>query len=278
MRQLLINKVRDDRNILFELTRKNIKSQYRGSVIGLVWTVLNPLLNTLIMYFVFSTIFNRNEYFILYLLAGNILFAALRSSTQQALESSVRNRGLLLRTKINQYVFPTSVCFSSIINFLFSLIALLPFMIYITANVGVNLFTYRLFFIVLMLPAFLLFELGLGLTLDALYVFFRDIKHIYGVFLTLWTYLTPIFYYIGDFIKKEPFLKTVVDLNPMYHFTNYFRDCIYAGAVGGIEKPTNIIYNPPFRELLLLYAIGVGCFIIGVIIYKCLKKKMRTRI
>ena len=144
-------KILRDRSVLFELTRKNIKQQYRGSFLGLLWTVLNPLLNTLVMYVIFTSLLKKSDpYFILYLLCGNILFAALRTSTQQALESSVRNRGLLLRTKIEPYVFPTSSCLTSIVNFVFSLTALIPFMIALSVQQGVNIFTYRLVFILLM--------------------------------------------------------------------------------------------------------------------------------
>lgn len=263
----IVSKLHDDRNVLLELTRKNVKSQYRGSPIGLIWTVLNPLLNTLVMYFVFTQFFPRDNYFILYLLCGNILFGAIRNSTTQALESSVRNRGLLLRTKINLYVFPVSVCLSSIVNFFFSLIALLPFMLVIVIKFGINIFTHRIFYIFLMVPAFLLFEIGMGLILDVLYVFFRDIKHIYGVFLTLWMYVTPIFYKI-DSLKGA--LVTVINLNPMYHFIQYFRDCVYGGAIGK--------YEPSWTTLLILYGIGALFLVLGIIIFKSLKRKIIVRI
>lgn len=270
MRIPVLSKLYEDRNVIFELTRKNIKTQYRESVLGLVWTVLNPLLNTLVMYVVFTHLLPRSDnYFILYLLCGNILFAALRASTQQALEASVKNRGLLLRTKIDPYVFPTSNCLSSIANFLFSLIALIPFMLYLSIKWSINVFTHRLFYIILMIPAFWLFELGIGLMLDALYVFFRDLKHIYGVFLTLWMYITPIFYKIEG---MPPNIQKVINFNPMYRFATYFRDCVYLGATG---SPT---FEPPFLVLLQLYIIGVVSILVGIVVFKLLKKKIITRI
>lgn len=261
-------KIYRDRNILYELTRKSIKTQYRDSALGLLWTVLNPLLNTMIMYFVFTSLLKtQDDFFALYLLCGNILFAALRASTTQSLEASVRNRELLLRTKIDLYVFPTSACLSSIVNFLFSLIALLPFMLWLSIQFSLNLFTPRLFCLLLLLPPFLLFELGIGLFLDALFVFFRDIKHIYDVFLTLWMYITPIFYKV-DTMPAE--IGSVIKLNPMYHFILYFRECVYLGAV---EHSF-----PSFETFGILVALAAISLTIGIIVFKSLKNKIITRI
>lgn len=264
----IFSKLYEDRNVLTELTRRNIKSQYRESVLGLVWTVLNPLLNTLVMYLIFTHLLEQKDpYFILYLLCGNIMFSALRASTSQSLEASVRNRGLLLRTKIESYVFPTSYCLTSIVNFLFSLIAVLPFMLGLSIRMGVNLFTWRLTYILILIPALFLFELGIGLFLDCMFVFFRDIKHIYGVFLTLWMYVTPIFYKIDTMPDN---VVSFIKLNPMFHFVTFFRDSIYLGAIG----PT----NPMWIRTLYVYGFGFLSMFIGVVTFKLLKKKIVTRI
>ena len=219
-----------DKNTIYELTRKQVKTQYRDSTLGFIWTVLNPLLNMLIMWLVFTQFFGEGDpYYPIYLLTGNILFSALRNATVQSLNSIESNRGLLLRTKIEPYVFPMSHVLSSIVNFAFSLIALVPFMIWLSIQQQVNLFSYQLLFMFLPLPAFVLFEYGIGLFLSAIYIFFRDTKHLYAVFLTLWTYLTPIFYKATRL--NGPAL-IAIKLNPMYHFLLYFRECVYMGAAG----------------------------------------------
>ena len=151
------------------------------------------------MWLVFSSIFGKSPYYPIYLLSGNILFTALRNSTFTALSSIEGNRNLLLRTKVNPYVFPCSIALSSVVNFFLSLVALIPFMIWLSIDQSFNLFTYRLVFILLMLPAFWLFEYGIGLFMSFLYVFFKDIKQLYSVFLVLWQYLTPIFYTTDGF-------------------------------------------------------------------------------
>lgn len=100
-------KLAKNKDIIFELSRKQIKTQYRDSTLGFLWTILNPLLNMLVMWVVFQNVLGiKDPYYPIYLLAGNILFAALRASTTQSLLSMVDNRGLLLRTKMDLDVFP----------------------------------------------------------------------------------------------------------------------------------------------------------------------------
>ena len=266
-------------NTIYELTHKQVKTQYRDSTLGFLWTILNPLLNMLVMWLVFKSVLHITDpYYPIYLLSGNILFAALRASTSQALQSLVVNRGLLLRTKMELEVFPLSNVFTSIVNFAFSLIALIPFMIWLSVQQSINLFSYQLVFILPMLPAFLLFEFGISLFLSCLFVFFRDIKHLYGVFLTLWQYITPLFYPISG-IDQSSLAYQAIRFNPMYHFTNYFRDSVYRGATG-IDLWGNDVgaYYPSFLNLGILYAIGFATLIIGFVFFRLLKKKIITRI
>lgn len=275
----MFRRLRGYRNTLYELTRKQVKTQYRDSSLGFIWTVLNPLLNMLVMWLVFKSVLGiEDPYYPIYLLTGNILFAALRSSTTQSLESMIVNRGLLLRTKIDLEVFPLSNVLTSLVNFAFSLIALIPFMIWLTIQQGLNLFSYQLPFMILMLPAFMLFEYGIGLFLACLFIFFRDLKHLYSIFLILWQYLTPIFYTI-DRLSKDSFAYNMIRLNPMFHFVNYFRDSVYRGATGVDVLGQEIgAYIPQWKTLGIIYACGVGAFIIGYLFFKLLKPKIITRI
>ena len=275
----MFRRVRGYRNTVYELTRKQVKTQYRDSTLGFLWTFLNPLLNMLVMWLVFKSVLGiEDPYYPIYLLAGNILFAALRASTNQALESMVVNRGLLLRTKIDLEVFPISNVFTSLVNFAFSLIALIPFMIWLTVQQGVNLFSYQLLFIFFMIPAFMLFELGIGLFLATLYVFFRDLKHLYTVLLLLWQYLTPIFYTVSR-LEPDGLTYKIIRLNPMFHFVNYFRDSVYRGATGyDIFDKFIGPYIPYWSTLGILYAFGIGAFVLGYGFFRLLRSKIITRI
>lgn len=260
-----------DRFVLGELVRKKVKTQYRNSALGMLWTVLNPLLNMLIMWAIFTQFFGKNDpYYPVYLLTGNIMFSALRSATDGALTSVADNRGLLTRVKIDAYLFPLSATLSSIINFAFSMISVLIIMLGMQIFGGMSLYSYRMLFVLLMLPAFLLFEYGIGLFLSALYVFFRDIKYLYSVFLTLWTYLTPIFYKV-DNLASGSFASNLIKLNPMYYFVRYFRDAMYHYETIGWGCPV-------WKTLGLLYILGIVSVLIGGIVFKLLKKRFMAYI
>ncbi|MBQ7906541.1 MAG: ABC transporter permease [Clostridia bacterium] len=294
-------------NIVRELVKKNVKIQYRNSVIGAIWTVLNPLLNMLVMYFVFSNVlgYHNDRTYALYLLCGTITFALMRAGTTQSMTSLVRNRGLLTKNKISYFVFPVSNNLVALINFSFSLIALIAVMLFVAFfNNVFEIFSANLLLILAMLPALFLFSYGLSLILSALYVFFRDVQHFYNVFLTLWTYLTPMFYKIDRFANKDELsakvITGVINLNPMYHFVEFFRDVTYRCAEYtvvlekcnedatylaslakdygmSIEETLSVVQNyaslPNATEYLVLYAWGIGAFLLGTLIFLLTRRK-----
>lgn len=282
-------------NIVKQLVLRSIKVQYRNSVIGVFWTVLNPLLNMLVMYLVFSNMFASSkatatdtETFALYLLCGNIVFGMMRTATFQSLPSLVLNRGLLTKNKMSYNVFPLSCNLSALVNFGFSFIALLVVMLVVWMQ-GESVFSVNIFLTLAMLPALFLFSYGLSLILSAMYTFFRDIMHFYNVFLTLWMYLTPIFYSIDLFKNGKfdgKFMTTIIQLNPMYYFVEYFRDVAYRCAAhqGAIDE---LVANgeavsqamleaaalPGIGALLGLYAIGIASLTIGAVVFMATKRK-----
>ncbi len=268
-------------NIVRELVKKNIKVQYRNSVIGALWTVLNPLLNMLVMFFVFSVVLNygSEKTYALYILCGNIMFSFVRAATTQSLPSIVHNRGLLTKNKISQFVFPIANNLGAVVNFAFSSIALLGVMAVVSIIAKQSFFSFNLLLIFLMLPALFLFSYGLSLILAALYVFFRDIQHFYNVFLTLWTYLTPVFWKVGNVLDSKesdtqamalfikPMLRLIVHANPMYHFVTYFRDIAY----GCVENGVSVWQTFPL--LGTLYLIGLIFAGIGTLIFSLTRSK-----
>ena len=301
-------------NIVRELVKKNVKIQYRNSAIGAIWTILNPLLNMLVMYFVFSNVlgYKDDKTYALYLLCGTITFALMRAGTTQSMTSLVNNRGLLTKNKISYFVFPVSNNLSAVINFAFSLIALLTVMIFVAFfNNVFEIFSPNLLLILVMVPALFLFSYGLSLILSALYVFFRDIQHFYNVFLTLWTYLTPMFYKVDRFANSEDlsakFITAVINLNPMYHFVEFFRDAAYRCAentqfvancgeiingvgtsefwgelvkTNGLQKAMEMLETaqmyaplPGAQEMLILYGWGIGAFLIGTLVFLLTRRK-----
>lgn len=255
-------------NIVKQLVLRSIKVQYRNSVIGIFWTILNPLLNMLVMYLVFNKMFGGDDpTYALYLLCGNIVFNMMRGATHQSLPSIVNNRGLLTKNKMSYNVFPLSYNLSAVVNFGFSFIALLGVMLVVWVQ-GQPVFSPSIFLTLVMLPALFLFSYGMSLILCSLYVFFRDVMHFYTVFLTLWTYLTPIFYKIERFGEDffGVFLKTVIHMNPMYYFVEYFRDIAYRCSATGAPLPG-------VGATVVIYLIGIIFTLAGAIVFMSTKRK-----
>lgn len=212
--------------ILQQLVTKDFKIRYRRSVLGVAWSVLNPLLMMIVMTIVFSTIFaqGRNgsitpEMYPLYLIVGNITFTLMSESTSSALTSIIDASSLLKKVKVHRFVFPVQKALFSLVNFAFSLVAVALVMLWFRVVP-----TWHLIWLPVVLILLVTFCMGLGLLLSALTVFFRDIRHLWSVVITAWTYFTPIFW-TTDFIAQMPrILQLVMYANPMYNYLQFMRD------------------------------------------------------
>ena len=255
-------------NTLISIVNRNVRNQYRNSVLGIIWTVLNPLLNMVVISFVFTMIFNRNTmdglFYPVYLLAGNTVFGLMRMSTTNSLPSIVNNYDLLSKTRIPHEIFPLSNVLSAMVNFFFSFIAMCIVMLIFINREGVGFHLTMLMTFIPFLPALLLFSLGVSFILSTIYIRFRDIKHIYSVVLVLWTYLTPIFYSL-EIIKGHEKAKFLLTLNPMYHYVTYFRQLIM-GTV------------PSLLSHVIIYAWGIGMCALGYVIFHFSKKNFLLHI
>ena len=234
--------------LLKELVVRDIKVRYRHSALGLMWTVLNPLLMMIVITIVFSTLFKQNiEHFPIYYLSGSLIFSFNSESTTTAMHSMVSNASLLKKVYIPKYLFPLSNILSGLVNLGFSLIAMFIVMIVTRAPFHATL-------LLMPIPIFytFLFATGLGIMLSALTVYFRDIAHFYGVFILAWTYLTPIFYPVS--ILPSSVMK-LMKLNPMYHFVSFMRDLVLYGVF------------PSMKQNLICLAIGIGMLILGLFVF-----------
>jgi ABC-2 type transport system permease protein len=234
------------RNLLKELVSRDIKTKYKRSVLGIVWSILNPLLMMLVLTFVFSILFHQAiPNFPVYLLTGQIIFSFFSDSTNLAMNSIITNSSLIKKIYIPKYIFPLSRVLSSFVNLLFSLIALLFVMIVTKAS-----FSWAMLLFPIPLIYILVFSLGVGLILSAYVVFFRDILFLYGVILTAWTYLTPIFYPISIIPVKY---LLIYKLNPLYHYITYFREIMLYGRVPSFELNISCIFYAVITLLIGLY-------------------------
>ncbi len=203
------------KNLLYELVTRDIKVRYRRSVLGILWTILNPILMMIVMTIVFSTLFRFEiEHFPIYFFCGNIIFSFMVTATSDALQSILGGASLIKKVYIPKYIFPVSKVLSSGVNLFFSYIAMLLVMI----ATGVE-FHLTMLLTPIVVFYVMLFSIGLGLILAAMMVFFRDIAHLYGVFTMAWMYLTPIFYPVSLLAEKSPLvfnIKPHVSLHFLY--------------------------------------------------------------
>lgn len=206
--------------LLTELVARDIKIKYRRSVLGVLWTVLNPLCMMIILSIVFSNIFKFDiENFPLYVLSGQVVFNFYSDATSSSMTSVLQAASLIKKVYVPKYLFVLSRIFSSFINLMASFCALLVMMI--VSRVELH---WEIVMAVFPLTMLVGFSLGIGLILAALTVRFRDIIHLYSVFTTGLMYLTPVIYpmsILPDAIKR------IVLLNPLTNYLNMFRDVMF---------------------------------------------------
>ena len=247
------------RPLLQELVIRDIKVRYRKSVLGILWTVLNPLLNMLVMTAVFQTIFASTiEFFALYVMIGNVVFGFVSEATTRGMNSILWNASLIKKVYIPKYFFPLANVLSSVVNFLFSYVAMILVMVVIGAPFRWLMLTSIVPFIYLVI-----FSYGMSLLLCSINVFFRDIQHLYSVFLTIWMYLSAIFYSVEDIAVHEQgkIIAQIISFNPLYQYIRFFREVIIDGVFPGIT------HN------LFCGGIALLTFAIGFIVFNRAQKK-----
>lgn len=237
------------RYLLEDMVVRDIKLKYRRSVIGLLWSILNPLLMMIVITAVFQNLFRFTiENFAVYYLTGWLVFNFVTEATTGAMTSILNASVLIRKVYIPKYIFPLQKCVFSFVNMFFSLIALFIVMIVLQVEI-----TWKILLIPIPLILAFIFSIGIGMILAAFTVFFRDMIHLYTVFTMVWMYLTPIIYPMD--ILPNAMLK-IVQLNPMYYYVDYFRKLTLYNKVPGIS------------ELAILIFWSVFSLIIGIAVFK----------
>ena len=238
--------------ILRQLVTKDFKLKYRRSVLGVLWSVLNPLLMMVVMSVVFSFLFSSNiENYPLYLIVGNITFSFMSDSTSAALTSFIAAAPLLKKVKVDKFVFPVQKVLFALVNFAFSLIAVAIVMLWYRVVPSWHLILLPVCLVFLML-----FCAGIGLLIGSLAVFFRDVIHLWGVVLTAWSYITPCFWDFQMLIDRgAPAWVIIIKANPMYGYLTFMRDILLYR-----QSPTLGIFIACVVWALIALAVGVLVF------------------
>jgi ABC-2 type transport system permease protein len=243
--------------LMKQLIIRDFKVKYKRSVLGVLWSVLYPVLMMAVMALVFSQMFKFNVpgvNYLVYLMTGLVMFNYFSEATNNAMTSVVYNFALINKVYIPKYIFPISKVLFVGINFLLTLIPLL-FIILFTGSGDTKCYINIWY---LLLPyifiCFVMFTAGIGLLISTISVFLRDMFYIYGIIMTIWNYVTPVFWNISMLDGRS--YQSLFKLNPLYIFINSAREIILFGKC------------PDGMTILSMFLIGFGMLIFGSLVFK----------
>ena len=234
--------------LLSELVKKGIKLKYRRSYLGMIWSLLEPLLTMIVLTIVFGTLYgNTDKTFPVYILTGRLLYSFFSQATKAALKSIRQNSAMIKKVYVPKYLYPLSSVLFNYVIFLISLIVLAV----VSVVLGVKPTTH-LWQSLVALVLILFISYGCGMILATIGVFFRDMEYLWSVALMLVMYTCAIFYYPSKLLKSG--WAWILKYNPLYCVIDIFRSGVFG-------EPMNIdylIYTVAFAVLSML--IGLICF------------------
>ncbi|MDD3340960.1 MAG: ABC transporter permease [Bacilli bacterium] len=244
--------------LMYQLIMRDFKVKYKRSVLGVLWSILNPVLMMAVMAIVFSQMFKfqvEGVNYLVYLMTGLIMFNYFSEASNLAMTSVVGNFSLINKIYIPKYIFPIAKCLFVGINFLLTLIPW--FAIILLSYVGLGQYACPINWTYIFLPflflCFFIFTAGIGLFLSCISVFLRDMFYIYGIILTIWNYVTPVFYSV-EILPAN--LQALFQYNPMYQYITAVRQIVLFGE------------RPSFLTMGILLIISIATFMIGAITFR----------
>lgn len=245
--------------VIKELTSREIKRKYARSYLGIVWSVLNPLLMMAILSLIFSQLFQRSiENYPIYYLCGYILWQMFTTSTNAAMTTLVDNKSMLIKVKFPMEIFVLARVYTALVNLGYSMIAFVVMLVVfrVKPSFAMLFFPVIVFFL-------LLFSLGISFILSTAYVFFGDVKHLYTVVLTLWMYCSALFYPIDSL---SGIIREVIMVNPIFNYIDALRQIILYQSL------------PSLFETGRMMLWGVVMFAIGYVVFRKNKNEVMQKI
>lgn len=217
--------------LVFQIIRRDVISRYKRSVLGVAWTMLNPLGMMLILTLVFSRLFHSIEGYPVYVLSGLVAWTFFSQTMMAALNQNVWGGSLLHRIYLPRTTFTVSALGTGLVNVLISLVPLALIMVITGFQ-----FRWSLLFLPVSILILAMFTLGLSLLFSILAIYFPDVVEMFHVMLTAWMYMTPIIYPVDIIPQGLHFFVQV--FNPMYYFVEIMRYPIYNGTLPDLNTLT----------------------------------------
>ncbi|MDO9085543.1 MAG: ABC transporter permease [Anaerolineaceae bacterium] len=236
------------RDLVFFLVRRDITARYKRSVLGIAWTMLNPLGMMIVLSIVFSQVFRvAMENYPAYVLSGIIAWTFFSQTSASSISVMVWGGDLFQRIYIPRSIFAISTIMTGVVNLILSLIPLLAVMLVTKVPLS---------FTILLAPVGMLFlamfSLGIGLLLSTVGIYFADIVEMYAIILTAWMYLTPIIYPLSILPEN---VQGWLQFNPMVHLIEFFRSLFFYGEI------------PTMEMWLISFGISIGTLLLGWLVF-----------
>ncbi len=245
----MIQSIKKHQFLLEELVKRDFKRKYKGAMFGMAWSIFNPLLMLLIMKVVFSHFFAGDiEHYTTYLFCGNIIFTFFSESTSEGMLALQGNAEIFTKVNVPKYLFLISKNTQTFLNF--ALTVLVFFVLCLFDGIT---FSFRFLLLLYPILMLLIFNMGAGLILSALYVFFRDMRYLWTVAMQIIMYVSAVFYSVDTFPE---YAQKLFYLNPLFLFITYFRKIVLDNTV------------PSFGFHLIIAFYSLLALVIGILIYK----------
>ena len=244
--------------LMYQLILRDFKVKYKRSVLGVLWSLLYPILMMTVMAIVFSQMFRfkvEGVNYLVYLMTGIVMWQYFSEASNSAMTSVVVNFPLISKVYIPKYIFPVAKCLFVGINFVLTIIPWLGVIILTQFGLGKFPASINLYYLIIpyIFLCLIVFTIGMGLLLSCVSVFLRDVFYIYGIVLTIWNYFTPVFYSI-EILPTT--LQNLFKFNPLYQYIDSVRSIVLYGT------------PPSIGRLILLAVISLVTLLIGGIIFK----------
>ncbi len=239
-----ITKLKKYQFLFEELVKRDFKIKYKRTILGMGWSILSPLLTLLVLLLVFTGFFGRDTpHYSIYVFAGNIVYSYFSDSASQGMTSLRNNAHIFTKANVPKYLFLLSKNVQTLINFMLTVLIFFVFCIFDRIA-----FTWK--FILLLYPICLqvLFNIGVGFILSALFVFFRDIQYLWTVFMRLLMYMSAIFYRVDRFAASA---RKLFYINPIYTFIYYWRSIVIDGVIPSLNIHLLLAF-----DVLVVFGLG----------------------
>ena len=245
----MIDQLKKYQFLFEELVKRDFKKKYKRTVLGMGWSILSPLLVLLVMKIIFTQFFGRTmTHYTTYLFCGLLTFNWFSESTNLGMRCLYANAAVFTKINVPKYLFLLASNVQTLINFALTLLVFFLF-----CAIDRIAFSWRFVLLIYPILTLLVFNIGMGLVLSALFMFFRDVDYLWRVFLRLLMYGSAIFYTIDQFPAR---LKLAFACNPVYRHIAYFREVVIAGTV------------PSLPAHLVLAGFALAAFAVGAFMYK----------